>query len=313
MEGFYIFILLFNACLLYESPFLEFYKENFTEQELVKKFLKEVGIEKDSCLPNIKDTIKILSEKYNIHVSEKEVTDNLRFIAGNCNPVILVPGIFSVKLMTQIDCKGLYKNETDNYRRLKFYCLSEICKDADEDERIEEYRLFLKLFGPFGFLKSITDANLYNACFSYFMTIFNEDECPFGNNTCTKSDYVKVIFFGGTNDTQKRCKCGTEASRDVFLTHEFMSNLIGTSKVYGDIIDLFLNSGYETGFSLGGIPNDFRKFVATNTFATEVFRYLIESFYNYTGKPVIIIAHSFGNLIALHNLVSASLKIYYLK
>lgn len=45
MEGFYIFILLFNACLLYESPFLEFYKENFTEQELVKKFLKEVGIE----------------------------------------------------------------------------------------------------------------------------------------------------------------------------------------------------------------------------------------------------------------------------
>ena len=136
------------------------------------------------------------------------------------------------------------------------------------------------------------------------MTIFNEDECPFGNNTCTKSDYIKVMFFGGTNDTQKYCKCGTEASRDVFLTHEFMSNLIGTSKVYGDIIDLFLNSGYETGFSLGGIPNDFRKFVATNTFATEVFRYLIESFYNYTGKPVIIIAHSFGNLIALHNLVS---------
>ena len=135
------------------------------------------------------------------------------------------------------------------------------------------------------------------------MTIFKEDECPSKSYICTKSEYIKVTFDGGTNDTLQDSKCGTDASRDVFLTSEFISNYIGTSKVYGDVIDLFKNIGYDYGFSFGGIPNDFRKFVATNTFATNTFRYLIESFYNNTGKRVILIAHSFGNLIALNNLV----------
>ena len=305
----YISFLILNFCLLYESPFVEFYKGKISEEELAKKLLEELHLKSDSCLPSDEETIKILNEKYDIHIQKEEVTKNLRFIVGNCNPVVLIPGIFSVKLMTQIDCKGLYKNETNNYEKLKFYCLSEICKNADDDDdKPEEWRLFLKLTGPFGFLKSSNDANLYSACFSYFMTIFNEDECPSRKDICTKSDYIKVVFFGGTNYTLSKSKCGTEASRDVLLTNDFISNLIGKSKVYGDIIDQLIYSGYDFGFSLGGIPNDFRKFVATNTFATDVFRFLVESFYNNTGKPVILIAHSFGNLIALHNLVSEKNK-----
>ena len=67
---------------------------------------------------------------------------------------------------------------------------------------------------------------------------------------------------------------------------------------------VLINLGYNYGFNLGAIPNDFRRFVSTNNFATKVFRYLIESFYENTGKPVIIIAHSFGNLITLNNLIS---------
>ena len=305
----YISFLLFNLCHSYESPFVEYFKGNYSEKELAEKLLEQLQLNADSCLPSVENTIKILDEKYDIHIQAKDVTKNLRFIVGNCNPVILVPGIFSVKLMTQIDCKGLYKNEINNYEKLKFYCLSNICKNADDDDdKPEEWRLFLKLSGPFGFFKSGNDANLYSACFSYFMTIFNEDECPSKENICTKSDYIKVMFYGGTNDTLYRSKCGTEASRDVLLTNDFISKLIGKSKVYGDIIDQLIYSGYDFGFSLGGIPNDFRKFVATNTFATDVFRFLVESFYNNTGKPVILIAHSFGNLITLHNLVSEKNK-----
>ena len=115
------------------------------------------------------------------------------------------------------------------------------------------------------------------------MTIFNGNECPARENICTKSDYIKVMFYGGTNDTIDNSKCGLEASRDVLFTSKFMSNVVKKSKVYGDIIDSFKYIGYEPGFSLGGVPNDFRKFVATNSFATDVFRYLIESFYNLQG------------------------------
>ena len=61
--------------------------------------------------------------------------------------------------------------------------------------------------------------------------------------------------------------------------------------------------GYKEGFSLGLIPYNFRRFVVTNEFITKVFRFQIENLYNITGKKVIIIAHSFGTLITLNNLI----------
>ena len=305
MKRIYLLFLLFNFYLLYSSPFIEFYKKNFTAEELKTLYLNKLDIREDYCLASVEDTVKILDEKYDIHIKKKDVTRNLRFIVGDCDPIILVPGIFSVKLHTQIDCKGLYENEKHNYENLKFFCLSKPCINI---EKYEEYRIFLEAGGPFGFFESLNDLNLYNACFSYFMTIFNGNECPARENICTKSDYIKVMFYGGTNDTIANSKCGLEASRDVLFTSKFISNAVKGSKVYGDIIDSLKYIGYEPGFSLGGVPNDFRKFVATNSFATNVFRYLIESFYNYTGKKVVIFAHSFGNLIALHNLVSEENK-----
>ena len=54
---------------------------------------------------------------------------------------------------------------------------------------------------------------------------------------------------------------------------------------------------------MGGIPNDYRRFLATNTFTTKAIRYQIENLYEHTGKKVVIIAHSFGTLTILNNLI----------
>ena len=134
------------------------------------------------------------------------------------------------------------------------------------------------------------------------MNTFTSDECAkysSGQSVCTKSDYIKILFDGGTKNSYSYSKCGLHAVTNILSDIDFE-----TSRIFGDIINLFKKIGYDSGFSLGAIPNDFRKFVATNEFATNAFRYLVESFYNNTGKKVIIIAHSFGNLITLHNLVS---------
>ena len=72
----------------------------------------------------------------------------MRFIAGNCNPVILIPGLFGVKLKTQIDCKNLFEKEKDFYKKLKFFCSSDVYPKIDT---VEELEFFLKLSGPFGF------------------------------------------------------------------------------------------------------------------------------------------------------------------
>ena len=61
--------------------------------------------------------------------------------------------------------------------------------------------------------------------------------------------------------------------------------------------------GYKEGFSLGSILYDFRRFVTTNEFEIKDFRFQIENLYNITGKKVIIIAHSFGTLNTLNNLI----------
>ena len=245
-----------------------------------------------------------MNEKYNITVDKEKINDDLRFVVGDCNPVVLIPGIFSVRLRVQVDCEGLYNNEKDVYQKMRFFCLHHICPYIDQPD---EYFLFFYLEGPFGFMKSLIGTkNLHNACFSFFMTIFNGDECPLKKNICTKSEYIKVTFDGGTKESYQDSQCGVWAIKDVFLSSDnfITRGYLNTSKVYAEIREMLIENGYNYGFSLGGIPNDFRRFVATNKFTTNIFRYLVESFYNNTGKQVIIIAHSFGNLIALHNLVS---------
>ena len=278
-------------------------------------FMNLVGAEKDECLPSVEETIYIMKKKYGKEIDKTQVTKNLRFIAGKCNPVILVPGMLSVRSRVRINCDDLFEKEKDVYKKFKFFCrFDNICPPFNFWDKYDEKEIFLNIFGQFGFSEplsctnekddpiTLTCQNLYNACFSYFLNIFDGDECAkydSGKSVCTKSDYIKILFDGGTEFSHIYSKCGTHAVKNI------LSNIdIKKSRVFGDVINLYKNIGYNFGFSLGAIPNDFRKFVATNKFATDSFRYLIESFYNNTGKKVILIAHSFGNLITLHNLIA---------
>ena len=96
---------------------------------------------------------------------------------------------------------------------------------------------------------------------------------------------------------EKNSKCGLNSIAHV--TESDMSDI----RVFGDIIKNWTSMEYKEGFSLGSIPYYFRRFVATNEFVTKVFRFQIENLYNITGKKVIIIAHSFGTLNTLNNLI----------
>ena len=54
---------------------------------------------------------------------------------------------------------------------------------------------------------------------------------------------------------------------------------------------------------MGGVPNDYRKFLANNIFTTNAIRYQIENLYKNTGKSVVLIGHSYGTNTLLENLV----------
>ena len=57
----------------------------------------------DECLVSKDDAKKILQEKYGISYSGTPDV-NLRFILGNCNPILFLPGIYATRLMITINC-----------------------------------------------------------------------------------------------------------------------------------------------------------------------------------------------------------------
>ena len=259
----------------------------------------------DECLMPKNDAVNILSESYGISNSNPD--DNLRFILGKCNPILLVPGIYATKLVVELQCKNIATEERKTtLKNLRLYCGDSLCKD--ETVIKEEHPLFVALNDP-AFTILGTENDKYSTCLAFIMNYFqNENECPKvnNNNICYYSKYIKVGFYGGTDGTKKDGKCGVEALQNMIQTgspklDEILS--MGAAGCYRDMVRALKKRGYREGFSLAGIPNDYRRFLATNNFATKVFERQVNELYSNTGKPVVIVAHSFGTLLTLTNLI----------
>ena len=141
----------------------------------------------------------------------------------------------------------------------------------------------------------------------------NENECPTVNDKkiCKHSPYVKVGFYGGTTETESKGRCGVEGVQNVIQSGILLIDDIvntGAAQSYNTISDTLIDRGYEEGFSLAGLPNDYRRFLPTNNFSEKVFRSQIERLYSNTGKPVVIVGHSFGSMVVLTNLIKEENK-----
>ena len=265
--------------------------------------------EGDECLLSKDETKNLLKEIYSS--TNISVDKNLRFILGKCNPVLLIPGIYATKLVVEIKCRDLYFFEREtNYKYMRFFCGNLVCEDKFIES--EEHPLFISFKDKaFGILDLIVGSDPYSSCLGYFVNFFqNKNECPVVNNInmCYYSPYIKVGFYGGTSDTLADSRCGVEGIENVIQTEseildKVVNMAIGEGKSFKTISDKLIDRGYKEGFSLAGLPNDYRRFIATNNFANSVFRLQINKLYQNTGKPVVIVAHSYGNLVTLTNLV----------
>ena len=264
----------------------------------------------NECLYPKKEAIQILNSDYGVSVTNP--SDNLRFVIGRCNPVLLVPGIYATKLVVEFNCKGManYERET-TLRNLRIFCGDSICKD--ETKESEEHPLTVALFDhAFTVLGGKYDP--YSSCLAFVMSFFqNDNECPGKDdkNICNHSKYVKAGFYGGSSGTKSKSRCGVEAVQNVIQSgNDNIDKIINISaaRSYHTMIKLLLKRGYSEGFSLGGLPNDYRRFLGTNDFANEVFKSQIERLYENTGKPVVIIAHSYGTLLTLTHLANEKNK-----
>ena len=264
----------------------------------------------DQCLVS-KDEAKRVIQSVDGSSSSISVDSNVRFILGKCNPVLLVPGIYATRLVVEIQCRAIFNLErTTTYKLIRLFCGNTICRDVLADK--EEHPLFIAFNDDaFGILNIASLSDKYSSCLGLFMNYFqNENECPTvnGRKMCYKSPYIKVGFYGGTPYTYQNSRCGIEAIEDVIQAGSSIMNSLVNSKVvaaksYKTLSNKLIDRGYKEGFSLAGLPNDYRRYLATNSFAYNVFRLQINKLYQNTGKPVVIVAHSYGTLLTLTNLV----------
>ena len=260
----------------------------------------------NECLLSKEETAEIIKNKTGKEFND--VSDEARFIFGKCNPIILVPGMLSTKLQVRINCKNIYNNEIDIFKKIRFYCGDMVCED--ENEELEEHNLFLSGLGAFQ-LTILGDANKYSACTGYFLTFFNskkacssydEDKDDY---TCNYSENIRIVYYGGITESKSERKCGLNAVKNVVMVPSFLEEQANTGmfKSYGPLIDRLEKQGYKAGFSLAAIPNDYREFLANNNFTINAFRYQVEKLYENTGKKVVLIGHSHGTNTFYSNLM----------
>ncbi len=241
---------------------------------------------------------------------------NTRFILGQCNPVVLVPGVFGVRLVIRIKCSEFLKDKQKAFEA-KYFCGDRICQNSIFYKTDEiEYVIWPSLFET-PFMLYEDSGNRNNSCFGYFMNYFNSpDECPLMNPNstidnekyiCRHHPAVKITYYGGTNDTKHDSKCGLRAIENIvaaglpFINDEWVNQ--GASVGFYSMHNRLVNIGYKPGFSLAGLPFDFRRHIHSYKEFSDNFNFLVENLYNNTGKKVIIVAHSYGNLHILNELI----------
>ena len=285
------------------------YKTNdntFSKNKLNENIFSDDKNENDSCLLSKEKTKEILRKigQYN----DEEPSDEIRFIFGNCNPVILIPGMLSTKLQIKINCNKLLNEEVDIYKKMRFYCGSEACPYTDKEE--EEYNFFISALPPFPIIE-ISNINKYSACLGYFLTFYNSkkacasyDEAK-DDYVCNYSENIRVGYYGSITDSQSRGKCGLNAIQNAVMTFDSLDEKInqGLLRSFGPLISRLEKKGYKPGFSLAGIPNDYRQFISINNFTMTAFRYQVNKLYENTGKKVVLIGHSHGTVTFYNNLV----------
>ena len=304
---------------------LDYEVYNDTEQFNISKILN-TSLKAGLCSATEYEAQKFIYDNQIDYDLDQEIDRNIKFVVGSCNPVVLVPGIYSTKLKVKINCKNLKREENQLYNKVKLYCNKYVCSDDNDNDENRDLWFSLGTKG-FTLLKNIVEPgqnnetvnelnevqldwdNLYSGCIGLFMTMFeNNDECPTlenGKKTCGYSKNIKITYEGGFWNTKDEADCGVKAVENVLVSpFTNLPNFLWEKKsnVFGHLAKELEEYGYTKGFSLAAIPNDFRRFISKNDFAYDALKYHVNTMFNYTGKPVIIIAHSFGNLVTLNGL-----------
>lgn len=271
------------------------------------------------CLES-EDLIKKKYSENNYKDISKRMMNRLRFIHGNCNPVVVVPGVLASKIEAVFNCNKV--NLDENLKKeITFHCGKEICKT----EKMESH-VFWPDINTSVFKMELDDSNLFNSCYGYFLRFYNRqksclakkevsDETDTTNNTntekdtfnpCKYSEFIRLVPFGlAKNDGDEAFNCGFNAVNN-FHNAKGIIDLVSleATKGFQGIFKKLKEMGYREGFSMAAIPYEFKEAFCQNDYFKDTLKQVVNYLFKLTGKKVIVIAHSYGNLNSHYQLTS---------
>lgn len=280
--------------------------QNLQDGNSYREQLTDIVGDKNECLEDekvIKSKYLDVIKQHNLDVDS--TIKRLRFIHGKCSPVLFYPGLLATQINLVINCKRV-KEDKNLWDEINFYChLSSLCKNNN----VETHTIWPNL-NKSVFYMLIDKNNLYNQCFGYFASYYNSpDVCKAddGSNHCRFSKFISIVPKGiekTTNDKDFKRRvddfeCGSRSINNIMATTtaEYLVNqLIGTTKGFLDLKGMLDKTGHIEAFSYASLAYDFREAQCNNKNANVIFRKFITSMYNLTGKKVVIVAHSYGNV-----------------
>ena len=307
--SFYIFFIIYLNLSLFNNNNCHFFKGekiNLDLKEMLReKFDEEKLGDTNDCLVSEEEARVILQEKYNIDPNYIDIDQNIRFILGKCYPILYLPGLYASRMVATINCP-VFKKDFLKFVKMRMYCQNTLCED--ETNEYEEYVIFPAIFdSPFQ-IRVTENINKFTACQGYIYSFYNSrNECPEGN--CEYSDGIRISYYGGTKKTKHDSKCGIKALEDIIYASDFLppfiTNRLTEANLYV-MIQNYRKMGYKDGFSAAGISFDYRRYISTFKFFQNSFEFAINRLYRNTGKPVVIITHSLGGLLAYNELLKSS-------
>jgi hypothetical protein len=237
------------------------------------------------CDPTDPERISIVNDYIKTHEANLSSEDQklIKFIAGDCLPVVIVPGFYGNKLQLHItNCTALNLYHPEVAKACKF---DQKCEDGSE---------------KFFWLSEDFESNDGSTCFGEvvkFNIFKNETEKdPMKKFQEKPTNGFRLVYTGNTPKTEKINECGFGASTNL-LDKLFY---FGAKSVRGllDMKNHFVSLGYQIGVNLFSVPYDWRR-TSNDPYNYQMMKTTVDLAYKLTGKKSVLVAHSYGSLIAL--------------
>ena len=210
------------------------------------------------------------------------------FNSGPCAPIALLAGITGTKLMVRIDCEVFKANYPVEFGK----CFS-TCSGSYAPKK--EYRIWVPhITEPMSILKPSDNSR---ACFSALIGNDIELLNKTGETKSRKGLTVYPLGLSPETTTKAQSDCGMESIINLMPT---MVQISGYSQ-YRDLYNVLKNAGYVSGINVQALPYDWRISYKDNSL-NQIFPKTMKRLWENTGKKVVIVAHSFGNMQTAHNL-----------